>query len=76
MVNQKMVQEKKIRLMIWYQWNYNISINSWLQDNDIEIYLINYNGKSLVDERFMKNLKNKICKCLTGIWKKVYTHKN
>ena len=40
--------------------------------NDIEIYSTHNEGKSLVAERFIKALKNKICKCMTSVYKKIY----
>ena len=33
---------------------YNRSMKSWLQDNNIEIYSIHNEGKSVVAERFIK----------------------
>ena len=47
--------------------NYNRSMNSRLQDNNIEMYLIHSQHKSVVGERFYRNLKNKICKCMTSV---------
>ena len=44
----------------------------WLKDNDIEMHLIHYKGKSVVPERFIKTLKNKIFKQVTAISKNVY----
>ena len=38
---------------------YNRSMKSWLQDNDIEMYLTHNKRKSVVGERFMGTLKNK-----------------
>ena len=35
-------------------------MKSWLQENDIEIYSINNEGKSIIDERFIRFLKEKI----------------
>ena len=35
-------------------------MKSWLQDNDIEIYSTHNAGKSVVAERFIRTLKNKI----------------
>ena len=32
-------------------------MKSWLQDNDIEMYLIHKEGKSVVAERFIRTLK-------------------
>ena len=48
---------------------YNSSFKKWLKDNDIEIYSINNEGKSVVTERFIRNLKTKIYKYLTSISK-------
>ena len=48
---------------------YNSSFKKWLKDNDIEIYWINNEGKSVVAERFIRNLKTKIYKYLTSISK-------
>ena len=39
---------------------YNNSFKKWLTDNDIEMYSIHNEGKSVVAERFIKILKNKI----------------
>ena len=39
---------------------YNNYFQKWLKDNDIETYSIHNEGKSVVAERFMKTLKNKI----------------
>ena len=50
----------------------NNSFKKWLKDNDIEMYLIHYTGKSVVAERFIKTLKNKIFKQVTAISKNVY----
>ena len=46
---------------------YISSFKKWLKDNDIEIYSINNEGKSVVAERFIRNLKTKIYKYLTSI---------
>ena len=54
---------------------YNKSMKSWLQDNNIEIYLIHDKGKSVVVERFIRNLKTKIYKYMTSISKTVYIDK-
>ena len=35
-------------------------MKSWLQDNDIEIYSANNEGKSVVAERFFRTLKLQI----------------
>ena len=40
---------------------------SWLQDNNIEMYSTHNEGKSVVAERFIRTLKNKIYKYMTSI---------
>ena len=54
---------------------YNGSMKSWLQDNNIEMYSIHNAGKSVVAERFIRALKNKIYKYMTSISKNVYSDK-
>ena len=54
---------------------YNNSFKKWLKDNDIEMYLIHNEGKSVVAERFIRTLKNKIYKYVTAISKIVYIDK-
>ena len=44
----------------------------WLDKNDIEMYSTYNKGKSVVAERFIKTLKNKIYKYMTSISKNVY----
>ena len=51
---------------------YNRSMKSWLEKNGIEIYSTLNEGKSMVAERFIWTLKNKIYKYLTSISKNVY----
>ena len=51
---------------------YNNSFKKWLKDNDIEMYSIHNEGKSVVAERFIRTLKNKIYKYMTAISKNVY----
>ena len=51
---------------------YNNSFRKWLKDNDIEMYSINNEGKSVVAKRFIRTLKNKIYKCMTSISKNMY----
>ena len=48
---------------------YNNSFKKWLKDNDIEMYLIHNEGKSVVAERFIRPLKNKTYKYMTAISK-------
>ena len=47
---------------IWadkYNESYKISIKSWLEDTDIEMYSAHNEGKSVVAERFVRTLNNK-----------------
>ena len=44
---------------------YNNSFKRWLRDNDIEMYSIHHEGKSVVAERFIRTLKTKIYKYMT-----------
>ena len=41
---------------------YSIYFKKWLKDNGIEIYSTHNEGKSVVAERFIRTLKNKISK--------------
>ena len=45
-------------------------MKSWLQDNNTEMYLTHNEGKSVIAERFIRTLKNKIYKFKTSISKK------
>ena len=51
---------------------YNNSFKKWLKDNDIEMYSIHNEGKSVVAERFMRTLKTKILIHDSNIKKCVY----
>ena len=51
---------------------YNNSFKKWLKDTDISMYSIYSEGKSVVAERFIRTLKNKIYKHMTSISKNVY----
>ena len=51
---------------------YNSSFKKRLKDNDIEIYLIHYEGKFVVAERFIRTIKIKIYKYMTSVSKYVY----
>ena len=51
---------------------YNNVFKKWLKDNNIEMYSTYNGGKSVVAERFIKTLKNKIYKHMTAISKNVY----
>ena len=54
---------------------YNNSFKKWLEDNDIETYLIHNEGKSVVAERLIRTLKTKIYKYMTSVSKNVYIDK-
>ena len=53
----------------------NRSVKSWLEKNDIEMYSTYNEGKPVIDERFIRTLKNKIYKYMTSISKNVYIDK-
>ena len=46
---------------------YNTHFKKWLKDNNLEMYSTHNEGKSVVAERFIKNLKTKIYKQMTAI---------
>ena len=50
-------------------------MKSWLEKNDIEMYSKHNEGKSVVAERFIRTIKNKIYKYMTSISKYVYIDK-
>ena len=50
-------------------------MKSWLQENDIEMYSMHNEGKSVVAERFITTLKNKIYKYMTSISSNLYVDK-
>ena len=54
---------------------YNSSVKKWLKANDIEMYSIDNEGKSVVAERFIRTLKAKIYKYTTSVSKNVYIGK-
>ena len=47
----------------------------WLQDIDIKVHSTHNEGKSIVAERFIRTLKNKIYKHMTSVSKSVYIDK-
>ena len=53
----------------------NKSIKSWLENYVIEMYTTYNEGKSVVAERFIRTLKNKINKYMTSILKNMYIDK-
>ena len=48
---------------------YMRSMESWLQDNDINFYSTHNEGKSDAAERFIRTLKNKVYKYIISIRK-------
>ena len=54
---------------------YNSSFKKWLKDNDIEMFSIHNEGKTVVAERFIRTLKNKIYKYMSSTSKNVYIYK-
>ena len=50
-------------------------MKSFLQNNDMEMYSKHNEGKSVVAERFIRTLKNKIYKYMTSVSKNVYINK-
>ena len=53
----------------------NSHFKKWLKDNNIEMYLAHNEGKSVVAERFIRTIKNKIYKYMTSISKNGYINK-
>ena len=51
---------------------YNNVFEKWLSDNDIIMYSTYNEGKSVVAERFIRTLKNKLYKHMTAAGKSVY----
>ena len=51
---------------------YNNVFEKWLPDNDINMYSMYNEGKSVVAERFIRTLKNKLYKHMTATGKNVY----
>ena len=51
---------------------YNSSMKSWLEKNEIEMYSTQNEGKSVIAERFIRTLKNRIYKYMTSVLKNVY----
>ena len=51
---------------------YNNVFEKWLSDNDINMYSMYNEGKSVVVERFIRTLKNKLYKHMTATGKKVH----
>ena len=53
---------------------YNKSMKSRLKENDIEMYSIQNEGKSVVAERFIRTLKNKIYKFSVAEYGSVFSY--
>ena len=63
---------------IWVDKGSEFYINSfkkWFKDNDIEMYSIHNEVKSVVAERFIRTLKTKMYKYMTSVSKYVYINK-
>ena len=54
---------------------YNRSMQSFLKNNAVEMYSTHNGGKSLITERYIRTLKNKIYKYMTSISNNVYIDK-
>ena len=54
---------------------YNRPMKSWLEKNSIEMYTMHNEEKSVVVERFIRILKNKIYKYMTSVSKNIYIDK-
>ena len=54
---------------------YNRSMKLWLEKNSSEMYSMHNELKSVVDERFIRTLKNKIYKYMPSSSKNVYIDK-
>ena len=54
---------------------YNNSFKKWLQDSNIAMYSTYKERKSVIAERFIRTIKNKIYKYMTSISKNVYIDK-
>ena len=50
-------------------------MESWLEENDIEMYSTHNERKSVVAEKLIRTLDIKICKCMISISKKMYVDK-
>ena len=76
---QKILDESKRKPnKIWINksWEfYNKSMKSWLGKHTIEMQSTHNEGKTVVAERFIRTLKNKIYKYMTSISKNVYIDK-
>ena len=72
---QRIISEGRKPNKIWVDQGsefYNNSFKDFLKINNIEMYSTYNEGKSVVAERFIRTLKNKIFKHMTAISKNVY----
>ena len=72
---QKIISERRKPNKIWFDQGsefYNNFFKHFLKINDTEMYSTYNEGKSVVAERFIKTLKNKIFKHMTAISKNIY----
>ena len=53
----------------------NRSIKSFLRNNNIDMYSMHNEGKSVVAERFIRTFKNKICRYMMSVSKNIYIDK-
>ena len=51
-------------------------MKSWLEKNDIDMYSTHHKRKSVVAERFIRTLKNKVYKRMTAVSKNLYIGKS
>ena len=70
-VNESGRRPNKIWVDQGSEFNNNVFKN-WLKDEGIEMYSMYNEGKSVVAERFIRTLKNKLYKHMTAIGKNVY----
>ena len=67
-----MILKKKKTNKIWVDKRskfYSRSVKSWLEKSDIKMYSTHNEGKSVVAERFIRILKNKIYKHMNSLIK-------
>ena len=51
---------------------YNRSVKSWFQKNGTEMYSTHNEGKTVIAERFIRTLKNKIYKYMASVSENAY----
>ena len=72
---QKIISKERKPNKIWVDQGsefYNNSFKDFLKINNIEMYSTYNEGKSVIAERFIRTLKNKIYKHMTAISKNIY----